>query len=500
MKRAILIISWLAVLVLGVFLRFDDLASRPFHADEATGARITAQRLESNSYVFDPVHYHGPTLSGAAMLSARAQGMTTWASLEKGPLRWIPALAGCLLILTPLLGGRRFGHGAMLLAALALATSPLLVYYSRMFIHEMLLALFGALALFQLASAKRWWPAGIWVGLMFATKETFAISMLAWGGAGGLLYLISLRRPDRLMPLLIAKQQWRSALIATGLALFTALIFYTNGFTYWKGAVDSVRTYFIYETVEGHDKPANYYLQLLLQPRELAGVFWFETLLALVAVVAVIASWVSETMPRFTRVSIQFLALSAVIHFIIYSAIAYKTPWLMVLPWAHVCLLAGFATCLMPSKNKFAVSTAIVVLTAVFVVQFTQARQASGRLASDDRNPYAYVPTSEDIETLKPWLDTLDAAVPELTLEPIAVIGAEYWPLPWYLRNYRQIGYWAEAPEQLERLPLVFSNDELSDTLGETHVPVPRGLRTDTPMTVWVRNDFWDAALTSEAP
>ena len=46
---------------------------------------------------------------------------------------------------------------SMLIAALALATSPLLVYYSRMFIHEMLLGLFGVLALFQFTSGKRWW-------------------------------------------------------------------------------------------------------------------------------------------------------------------------------------------------------------------------------------------------------------------------------------------------------------------------------------------------------
>ncbi|MBK1826090.1 flippase activity-associated protein Agl23 [Haloferula rosea] len=498
MKRSILIICWLGVLLTGVFLRFDDLGSRPFHADEATGARITAQRLESNNYVFDPVHYHGPTLSGAAMVSARLHGMSRWAELEKAALRLVPALAGCLLVLIPILGRKRFGDPAMLLAGLALASSPLLVYYSRMFIHEMILALFGALALFQVASAKRWWPAGIWIGLMFATKETFVISLLAWGAVGGLLYLLSLRRADRILPLEMIKQQARPALIAMGLGILVALIFYTNGFTYWKGAVDSVRTYFIYEVVEGHDKPFAYYFQLMLQPRELAGTWWFETSLLLLAGAALVVSCISTTLNRPSRLAIQFLALSALFHFLIYSLIAYKTPWLMVVPWVHVCLLAGFLGTTLATRSKRQKAIILVVLATVMSIQFIQSRQATGRLASDERNPYAYVPTSDDIETLKPWLDSLDAAVPELTLEPVGVIGSEYWPLPWYLRRYEKVGYWAEAPPSLERLPLVFSTGDLTADLSESHVPIPRGLRTDTPMTVWVREDFWEAALSTD--
>lgn len=499
MRPPLLIACWIGVLVVAGFLRFDDLASRPFHADEATGARITAQRMETKGYIFDPLHYHGPTLSLAGVASARLHGMSRWPELEKRALRVVPAVAGCLLVLVPLLGRRRFGDGPMLLAALALATSPLLVYYSRMYIHEMLLALCGALALFQAASARRWWPAGIWVGLMFATKETFAISMLAWGAAGGLLYLASLSRPDRVTPPEWLRRHGRAAGLAIGLALLTSLAFYTNGFTYWRGAVDAVMTYFVYDLVEGHGKPARYYLEFMLQPQQAAGRWWGETALALLALGALGAGLFRASLPRATRVAIQFLALAAAFHFLIYSLIGYKTPWLMVLPWVHVCLLAGFAVCL-PLPGRVVKAVAAVIFAAVLASQFLQSRQATGRLASDDRNPNAYVPTSEDIETLGPWLSSLDAAVPELPIEPIGVIGAGYWPLPWYLRGYDKVGYWPEAPASLERLPLVFATVDLAATLAETHVPVPRGLRTDTPITVWVRHDFWDAALAAPSP
>ena len=97
-----------------------------------------------------------------------------------------------------------------------------------------------------------------------------------------------------------------------------------------------------------------------------------------------------------------------------------------------------------------------------------QSRQATGRLASDDRNPYAYVPTSQDIETLVPWLREVGQAAPDGPLEPVAVIGTGYWPLPWYLRSFAQIGYWQEPQkiaDKLDRFPLVFAVPETADAL-----------------------------------
>lgn len=495
MKRSVLMGCWIAVAVVAVFLRWNDLGARPFHADEATGARITAHRVESGNYVFDPKHYHGPTLSGAGMVVARVTGMNRWAEFEKGPLRALPALAGCLLVLAPLLGRRRFGDAPMLIAALALASSPLLVYYSRMYIHEMLLGLFGVLALFQFACTKRWWLAGVWVGLMFATKETFIFSIVAWGAAGGVLYLLSLRGPDKVMPAELVRRFWHPALLAVGLAVLTSLAFYTNGFTRWQGAVDAVKSYFIYDLVEGHDKPVAYFLELLLWPRERGGTWWFETPVALVAAAALVFSFVSRPMEPATRLAIRFLALSAVFHLAIYSAIAYKTPWLMVLPWAHVCLLAGFVAATVPRGNKAVAGVVALVLTAGFASQFVQSRRATGKFASDDRNPYAYVPTSADIETLGPWLDSLDEALPERALQPILVVGSGFWPTPWYLRKRDGVYLSREVPDGVERLPIICTTGDLTEALIGTHVPVPKGLRTDTPMTVWVRTDFWDASL-----
>ena len=482
------------MLATGIFLRFDQLDKRPFHADEATGARITARRMESGAAQFDPTHFHGPLLADLAIPLCRLRGENTWPELTKGTLRTLPAIAGCLLVLLPLWWRRRFGDGPMLLAAALLATSPLLVYYSRMFIHEPLLVLFGIMALMALTRRPRWGIPGLLLGLMFATKESFAISVIAWCAAGLLLAWENRRTLDRKM-LAAAWRDYRLAVAASlAVAAVTAIGFYTDGFRHPQGALDAVRTYFVYQTGEGHDKPLGYYLQLLVLPKKSGGLWWFETPVLVLALLAY-ASTFRRRPAQPARPVIRFIAYAAVGHFLIYGLIAYKTPWLACLAWAHVCLLAGFAAHGLASRRRPLRAVLAILAGGCLASQWVQARRATGRFAADERNPYAYVPTRPDIEKLEAWLIELRQASPGISLEPVAVIGEQYWPLPWYLRAFDQIGYWPAPPADLARLPLVFALPDASaavmNRLGKSHMPLPRGLRAGVPVHVFVRNDIW---------
>ena len=492
MKIALTITCWLGVFMLAAALRFHELGSRPLHADEATGARITARMMETEDYRFDPKHYHGPTLGLLGGAFAKLAGANGWRDMQITPLRAVTSAAGLLLVMLPLLARRRFGDGPTLVAALFLATSPLLVYFSRMYIHEMLLALFGGLALWQATGNRMRWLAGLWMGLMFATKETFAISMMAWGGAAAAVYLLETRGRINIPGL------WRTcgrdALIAGAIAAVVGFAFYTQGFRYWQGAVDAVNTYFVYETVPGHDKPFSWYALLMLWPEARGGFRWGETVLALAALVAVAISLRPNTMPRTHVLAVRFLALSAVFHGLIYSLISYKNPWLMVLPWAHVALLAGFAVCHPALRSRRGLQiTAVALVLVAAGAQFAQTARSSFRFASDARNPYAYPASSSDLNTLEAWISALDAATDFQSIEPIIVVGSEYWPLPWYLRRHQYVGYYTTPPPSIERLPLIFDLAGIDESLMETHVPIPRGLRDGLPVTAWVRFDFWDA-------
>ena len=136
-----------------------------------------------------------------------------------------------------------------------------------MYIHESWLALFGLLGLtftyrlYKDPSIKNALLTGIFVGSMFATKETFVITLFAWiVGLVACSALIQINRNRE-------KQKFTNNPIYAGLAslsaLFVSAFFYSNGFRNLGGITDAFQTYQVYETTLGHDKPLTYYMSLL---------------------------------------------------------------------------------------------------------------------------------------------------------------------------------------------------------------------------------------------
>jgi uncharacterized protein (TIGR03663 family) len=516
-SKAWLHFCWIAVLATTVFLRFDQLSDRPFHFDEATGARIASQRIHAaKEYSFNPEHNHGPLLSAAAEPICNINGETTWPKMTKLSLRLVPAIAGTLIVLIPLFWRRRFGDVPVLVSAALLATSPLLAYYSRMFIHEMLLTLLGITAVVALfvrpkySLTLRLGVVGGLVGLMFATKETFAISIIAWMMAGLGVAASNPREVKRMIQPNNRRRlylDYRNPCIAFAIcSTITAGWYYSNGLSNISGIWDGVRTFFIYKTTAGHDKPFVYYIAMMALPTKNA-IWWHELPVLVLASVALIRSHLPQKRGLPHQNIIRFLAYSAIFHILIYSLISYKTPWLMCLPWAHVCLLGGLSFQGI-SHWKFPVKAiAVLLLLGVLFQQYRLSRFATGRFANDNRNPYVYTPTSRDVASLQKWMQELSKALPPSALEPVGVVGSEYWPLPWYLRDFESIGYWPEPAAALSTCPLVLAMpemaDEVSSQLGESHIILPRSLRTNVPVMLYLRKDHWETWIApdpSETP
>ena len=505
LKRVHINCAWLSILILAAFLRLNGLSDRPMHADEATGARILANRLESDSYAFDPEHFHGPMLSVIAEPLARIAGECNWQNLTQQTLRIGPAIAGILVVLTPLLWRRSIGDWGALSSGVLLASSPLLVYYSRMFIHESLLLLFAMITVpfvYRLVNKPTLTlalVAGAGAGLMFATKETFAISMIAWALACAIHYFIFQQATGKLMISDLTKTYGTSLLIYIAVCLFVATLFYSNGFQTIYGMGDAFKTYFIYETTDGHEKPLNYYIDLLILPKLALGTYWTEGIVSVLALGSIAVTFKLSSQ----RKIVIFLTVACTGHLLIYSLIRYKTPWLMLVPWAHACLLAGSLIERL-AVNRSAVRTIGLILLLFGVgYQTKQSLLANGRYACDARNPYAYVPTSKDTISLSNWLAELTLQQPKLCKETIAVVGSGYWPLPWYLRDFNTIGYWAEWDASLTHLSIVFAMPEqdsaVSLALAHTHTALPRSLRAQVPITLYLRNDIWNVWIQKDS-
>jgi uncharacterized protein (TIGR03663 family) len=492
MVRLGITIGWLLVAGISVWLRFDNLGARPMHADEATGARIAASRMSGEGGAFDPRHYHGPLLGDVATVVCQLRGEAGWKELTQETLRSVPAVAGTCVVLLPWFWRGIVGHGGALLAALVLSLSPLLVYYSRMFIHEMLLVVAGGafLACWVGPRARPLW-AGVCLGLMFAVKETFVISLMAWGGAWMATMLCGGRWKNVHDVLAWGKSRITHAAWTVGAATAVSLACYTRWGAHPLGAWHAVETFFVYETVAGHEKPWWWYLRWLGWPEKSAGQWWFECVVLWWAMLLWLISFLPVARQGAGRDWLRFLGFAFLGHLIVYSCFGYKTPWLMCVPWMHVCWMAGFGVTLLRSPVWRAAAAGVVVLgVAVPMIRLTSL--ANHRLASDVRNPYAYVPTRADVEALEMFFHQLRPLADQNIL---AVVGSDYWPLPWYLRSFDRVGYWAQAPVGLADWPFVLvmpeEVDRVTSVLHRSHMALPRALRPEVPLWLMVRNDIW---------
>lgn len=499
----------LAAFVLGGWLRFDGLENKPMHADEATGARLLANFLDSGEIGFDPTHFHGPAQSLLAAPLARAFGQSSWEQLEAGTLRLLPALAGTLILLTPFFFRRVFDPSGICSAALLLASSPLLVYYSRMFIHETLFALANLLCI---AAAYRYVRSqniltacffGLSVGAMAVIRETFAITLIGWACAAAIVLC------ER-GAWLAVRCRWRiySGHLASAVmvALLCIALFYTDFLRAPAGFFDFFKTFFVYEVTAGHKKPLDYYLSLLLTPEQTLGRWWTEAGVFILALIGYAATWGRLTKKagfgKEKAALVRCLFYAILVQLLIYSLISYKTPWLMVSVWSQAALAAAFGMqalyCL--SRGR---ALREVTLTLLFVLliafQTNQSVGAAHRFHSDERTPYAYVPTSPDVERLSAWLTPISAGESAFREEPAFVVGRQYWPLPWYLRDFERVGYVDQVPPNASRVPLLLivltPNAPEFHALTESHEIFYRGLRHEVMVAVLVRKDIWAAYL-----
>jgi predicted membrane-bound mannosyltransferase len=143
-----------------------------------------------------------------------------------------------------------------------------------------------------------------------------------------------------------------------------------------------------------------------------------------------------------------FLAFYGLFIVVLYCAIPYKTPWLALNFWLPIALFAGRALqslWRLPAKHtvlripmKAGCLCAEIVL-ALLIGHDT--RQRVFLKPADETNPLAYAHTSEDLLGLPLEIERLTHQN-GIASPRIAVIAADPWPLPWYLRRYPNVGFW----------------------------------------------------------
>lgn len=536
------LIAAAAILVVAAILRLYDLNLVPLHHDEGVNGNFLVRLVREGYYHYDPANYHGPTLYYFAAVVAwiLRPFVGPNASLTTFGIRFVPALFGLATIGLVYTLRRNLGTIATLSAAFLLAVSPGAVYLSRYFIHETLFVFFTLGIVVALVKYFED-PHGIYlilaagsVALLFATKETAMISVAVLGislvvtqvypifwrliagatkkkksGAGSGSerdYRTFVERAGGSSRLII----WLVTAVAVLIAVY--VLFYSSFVTnYPQGVYDSLKTFQFWTKTgqEAHKHPPSTYLWWLVQQE--------SPLLVLGAMGAILV--VLKPVKSFAL----FAALWAFGLIAAYSLIAYKTPWLslnfivplalisgVVIDWIYDELrkwevskelrwgmLAGIlllATGPLPglarifdgvaysiTTNSFKGLASIEIHPKTFIPGY-QTIDINFLNYDNDNRYYVYVYAHTRRETLK-LLDEIDkvAVRTHQGVETgITIVSPDYWPLPWYLRDYKRVGYHGQMTPSTE--PIIIAKQEqaaeVQATFGDRYQQVQSGFNT----------------------
>lgn len=496
---------------LGSYYRFIVPDQRPMHADEAILAVKFSGLWQGQGFQYDPSDYHGPGLHYVSWLYGKLAGWGAPAEWTEAALRHVPALCGLLVLASALLLLPALSARAALIAMVLTAVSPMMVFYSRYYIMEMLLALLVAVSLaawwrWQVTRNQFWLVlCGASLGFQHATKETFVLNLgaaaAAWLAAswlisdrergGGLRLSSPGRRRQSLW------KPWQVLLVSAALVSVTC---YSALYRDWSAVKDSVLTYASYlQRAEGvgHEKPWHYYLSLIFWRRD--GLVWTEALIGGLGIIGMLHAFLGDHRDGKKQRFLVFLSLYTLVLFAGYSAISYKTPWSILSAQHALTLLAGVGAAALWSVFSRGIASLIyqVVIGLGIYHLCDESMLAIRAYKADPRNPYVYAHTSTNLLSLVETVRALHALQPEPPPSIQVINRDQGWPLPWYFRNLPRVGYQAEPP------PVLDADIIIAEAAQQTAVQARLrresyqdtglyGLRPGVPLIMLVRKSLWE--------
>jgi uncharacterized protein (TIGR03663 family) len=540
------------LLGVGLGLRAPRLTFRPLHSDEGVNAMKFRRLYVNNNYKYNPDEFHGPTLPYLTLPAAGLQGGGDFNEFSESTFRSVPVAFGLGLILLLLHLAPDFGRAETLWAAALTAISPAMVFYSRYYIHEMLLVFFTAwsfICFWRYANSGRAALAvagGIGLGLMYATKETFVFALVAmalsvvtsalWALGRGPAHpqsnfqheghedldKIVVRALRALRGELTSSEtgnsgtlqrefaalgqsrwQWPHLVAALAAAVATAALFFSSFFTNAAGPLDALRTFLPWFQRAGgateHVHPWTFYFERLIFFHVRGGPIWSEGFIVALAAAGFLGA---------LRGRSRLLRLIAFYTFwltLIYTVLPYKTPWCLLGFYHGMILLAGAGAAMLWRACRPAWSKPALTVVLAAGVMHLGWQSWRGNFAVDTngvpycdsaKSPYVYSQTLPDALRLVSTVEGIARANPRGYGTVVEVMAPEsYWPLPWYLRRFEKVGYWDEIPDQpLAPIMIVSANLHagFDERPGKTHLMAGYfELRPQVFLELYVNTNLW---------
>lgn len=442
---------FLLILVIAIVVRFWQLDLKLFHHDEAIHAWFSYELLTKGSWAYDP-SYHGPFLYYVTA------GMFSLFGDSDLVARLLPALFGTLLI--PLIYCiYRIGYlnkNQTLFAALFLAISPDMVYFSRFLRHDIFMLFFTFLLLvailyyFEYGHRRYAIIAAIAMGGALCCKEEMPVIVLIFAS----FFIYEVWRGKFKLP-----PYWKYDLI---LGIFLVILIMGVMYSAFGAHIDTLvgqnfalKTTGWYQAVahwiEMHNEqrlggPWYFYIPLYLLYElpifilAILGTFQFlgkgldpslfikrlinrikyrKSVLPTAELAAISVQQLQQQKPSYSK-SDEFFKLCIywmILVMAFYAVVGEKVPWLIIPQLLPMCFVAVYK--LNWQKMVFAGAGCLFLILITWHVAF---------IPVDINEPIVQVQNSEDMRDVMHLIDASDNVV---------VASKDYWPLPWYYRGER---------------------------------------------------------------
>ena len=472
-------------------MRLPELALNPFHHDEGVNGFFTTNLVRNGTYAYDPANYHGPTLYYFALVSSWLFGLTTEA------MRLVPVVFGLATVGLVFPLRRYLGVVPVLAAGALLAVSPGAVYISRYFIHESLVvAMSLAIVVFGIRYLERRGPLDLLglassLALLFATKETGIITLVVliiaavvaggyvrWRGGSATRARQTAARAGTGLDLPPWEHLAGAAVVFFAIYVLLFSSFFTN---FPKGLIDSLATFAIWTQTGGatQAQPPQQYLVWMLAAD--------APILVLGAIGGIIAA-VRARDRMWVFVGLWALGVTAA-----YSLVAYKTPWIALNMLLPLALLAGHAIQEgWSAAGRWRPAVPLVLVAGLALSTYQAVDLSYRQYDTEGAYPYVFVHSTRDMLTMVDDIEAIADRAGTGRDTGIVFMSPDYWPLPWYFRDYPRAGFFGQIVDTTEAVVVANVNQqaEVEPKLGTGYVRTRTyNLRPGVDLVVYVRSD-----------
>ncbi|MDD4567221.1 MAG: TIGR03663 family protein [Methanoculleus chikugoensis] len=472
---------FLLIFLATIALRFYSLDLKLFHHDEAIHAWFSYRLLTEGTYTYDPM-YHGP------FLYYMTAGIFSLLGDSDLVGRLFPALLGTLLVplVYPIYRLGYLDKKQAIVAALFLAVSPNMVYFSRFLRNDIFIAFFTMVLLvallyyFERQKMQYALIAGAAIGFGMSAKENMPIIVLIFGAY--LLYLVwtgKARLPKRWI-----RDLALGALVAVGIMAVLYSSFGAHPEVLMDGWLRAIEHWTSMHQAQRLGGPPYFYILLFLLYEVPILILAVVGVLQFVDIPGIVSRWkerragttgspgegeeteAEETreteIPPAERISgfkdrvreilsgdgeirpidrqkefARFAIFWMLLSLAVYAYIGEKVPWLIL----HQLLPMIFVAVYLMTTKK----TVIAVVASIFLIVMTL---HVAYTPADINEPIVQVQNSEDLREVFAKIDAADK---------VAVATDSYWPLPWYYRGDRasKLAYYSQKVSE----PTIYGGD-----------------------------------------